>query len=346
MSKSFRVLIFISILLSVSYLLLSCGGSTSANNSSSGSTEEGGGGSSGGGGSPTAAGDNPTEGSGTVTVSGTLPSTTGSLSSGSITISGTSRSVTVYRPNSSTGQSMIIALPGTGGDLSDFTGDGGYLSVANGNNVVFVFPSPRDNVSDSWDHGSPGSPGEGTFWDTENDNANTNPDLIFFRGIIQQAASQYGINTNRVYVIGHSNGAFMAALTAQALRSEIAAFAENSGGLVTCPPRQDGDYLTSFTTCSQILADASVPSRLQCASSSPSYDPEPVVPFSSGSLRPAYLAHGNQDDTVSVYYTCNLYQDLNAKGYTVQVNIVNGFGHALTPDFVSNAWGFMRNYSL
>lgn len=138
----------------------------------------------------------------------------------------------------------------------------------------------------------------------------------------------------------------MAVLTAQALRNQIAAFAENAGGLVTCPPRLDNDYRTSLTSCPQILADTSVPSRLQCSSTSSSYDPEPVLPFSSGSRRPGYLTHGNQDDTVSVYYTCNLSQDLSAKGYTVQVNIVNGFGHALTPNFVTNAWNFMRNYTL
>lgn len=343
MSKILRTFFLFIFTLALIPHINSCGGSTS---STSTTDNNGDGDGDGGSGSPTATGQTPTETTGAVSTSGSLPSTIGALSSGPFTVSGTSRSVSVYRPNSSSNQSLIIALPGTGGDISDFTGDDGYSTVANADNVVFVFPSPQDNVSDSWDHGSPGNPGTGTFWDTENDNADTNPDLLFFRGIIQQASSQYAINANRVYVMGHSNGAFMSVLTAQALRSQIAAFAENSGGLVTCPERRDGDYTTTFTSCSQILADSSVPSRLQCSSTSSSYDPEPVVPFSSGSRRAGYLAHGNQDDTVSVYYTCNLYQDLNSKGYTTQVNIVNGFGHALTPDFVTNAWAFMKNYSL
>lgn len=344
MAKFLRISFLLSFIFAAFLQVLSCGGSGSSGSNSGNGSGNGGGNQ--GGGSPTATGQNPTEGSGTVSYSGNLPSLTGTLDTGSLSVSGTSRSLTAYRPNSSTGQSLVIALPGTGGDLSDFTGDGGYASVANSDNVVFIFPAPRSNVQDSWDHGSPGSPGEGSFWDTENDNANTNPDLLFFRAIIAQATSQYSINPNRVYVIGHSNGAFMAALTAQALRSQIAAFAENAGGLVTCPPRIDNDYLTSLSSCGSILADSSVPSRLQCSSSSQSYDPEPVVPFSSGAKRPGYLAHGNQDDTVSVYYTCNLYQDLNSKGYVTQVNIVNGFGHALTPNFVTNAWNFMKNYSL
>ncbi len=344
MSKLLRISLLLSFVLFTSSQIFSCGGGNSS--SSGGNNGNSGNNGNGSGGSPTASGQTPTEGSGTTSYSGTLPSNIASLTSGSLSVSGSSRSLAVFRPNSSSNQSLVIALPGTGGDLSDYTGDGGYLSVANSDNVVFIFPAPRDNVQDSWDHGSPGSPGDGTFWDTENDNANTNPDLLFFRSIIQQATSQFSINANRVYVIGHSNGAFMAELTAQALRNQIAAFAENAGGLVTCPPRSDGDYTTSLTSCSSILADAAVPSRLKCSSSSSSYDPEPVVPFSSGLKRPGYLAHGNSDDTVSVYYTCNLYQDLNSKGYVTQVNIVNGFGHALTPDFVVNAWNFMKNYSL
>lgn len=348
MSKFLRLAFLLSFAFITSLQIFSCSsgtnsspGGSDSNNDSSGNNGNGA-----SDGSPTASGQTPTEGSGAASYSGTLPSNIASLTPGSLSVSGSSRSLSLYRPNSSSNQSLVIALPGSGGDLSDYTGDGGYLSVANSDNVLFVFPAPRDNVQDSWDHGSPGSPGDGTFWDTENDNANTNPDLLFFRAIIQQASSQFSINANRVYVIGHSNGAFMAALTAQVLRSQIAAFAENAGGLVTCPPRIDGDYSTSLTSCSAILADGAVPSRLKCSSSSPTYDPEPVVAFSSGAKRPGYLAHGNNDDTVSVYYTCNLYQDLNSKGYPTQVNIVNGFGHALTPNFVVNAWNFMKNYSL
>lgn len=343
MPKILRLLGLVSFCLLLAGHPFSCGGASSNSSSNNDGSSGNDGGS---GGNPTASGQTPTEATGSASYSGSLPSTIGSLTSGSLTVSGLSRSLSVYRPNSSSNQALVLALPGTGGDLSDFTGDGGYASVANADNVIFVFPIPRDNVEDSWDHGLPGEPGQGTFWDTENDNANSNPDLLFFRAILQQARDQYSIDANRVYVIGHSNGAFMAALTAQALRSQIAAFGENSGGLVSCPPRLDGDYTTSLTSCTQILADASVPSRLKCASSSSSYDPEPVVPFSSGARRPGYLAHGTQDDTVSVYYTCNLYQDLQSKGYATQVNLVQGFGHALTPDFVNNAWDFMKNYSL
>lgn len=328
----------------------SCGGSSSSSNNNNNNNNGGGGG--GGGSSPTASGDNPTEGTGTVNYSGSLPATIGTFTNGSLTLSGTTRNLGIYRPSSASNLPLIIALPGTGGVINDFKDDLGSTSsttveaFANSNSVIFVFPVPRDNVQDSWDHGSPGSPGEGTFWETENDNADTNPDLLFFRAIIEQAHSQFSINTNQVYVIGFSNGAFMAALTAQALRSQIAAFAENSGGLVTCPPRQDNDYTTSLTNCSSILSDSSVPSRMQCSSGSANYDPEPVVPFSSGSKRPGYLAHQNDDPTVSVYYTCSLYQDLNSKGYTTSVNITSGGGHSLVPNFLTNAWNFMRNYSL
>ena len=156
--------------------------------------------------------------------------------------------------------------------------------------------------------------------------------------IIASAATTYGINTNRVYSLGFSNGGFFALLTAMVLNDEIAAFAEAGSGLVTCETtRSCTAEVASSTTCSTIIAS----SGCSCSGSE-----KPITIPSSGRKVPGFLGHNNQDDTVSVYYTCYLANRLDDLGYTYEVLIGDEEGHGFPSGFLPDAWEFMSAYEL
>ncbi|MFH1357573.1 MAG: prolyl oligopeptidase family serine peptidase, partial [bacterium] len=198
-------------------------------------------------------------------------------------------------------------------------------------------PQSRYIDEEDWDH-------EGFsdyYWETaapDGQSADTNPDLMFVRQIIADAATTYSINTNRVYALGFSNGGFFAVLTAMVLNDEIAAFAEGGSGLVTCDTtRSCTAQVASSTTCSTIIAS----SGCSCSGSE-----KPITIPSSGRKVPGFLGHNNQDDTVSVYYTCYLADRLEDLGYTYEVLIGDEEGHGFPNGFLPDAWDFMSAYEL
>ena len=116
---------------------------------------------------------------------------------------------------------LIISLHG-GGDYADANMEyTGFTEINDQNNLVLIFP--QGTVA----------PGKGdTGWFAGGDCSNLEVcDLSFIEKLIDYSIEELAIDSDRVYVSGFSNGAFMAYTTACFLSNKVAAVAPVSGSL-------------------------------------------------------------------------------------------------------------------
>lgn len=231
---------------------------------------------------------------------------------------------------------LLVAFHGTGANQDDGALDGalgelGAKELAENVGAVLVAPFSAAEGGVNADHES-GGPG----W--RFGAAASNHDLALVRAIIQDARTTLGVDATRVYLIGHSNGAFFTYFAAMNLGDRVAAFAETSGGLIACGKRVDCEYSAAkATSCPQVLAKA--PPSCTCpigASAFPTLKPAGRVP-------PGFLKHNADDSTVSAVFGCRLAEHLGARG---QITIDGTGEHGPTNDFIGKAWTFLSARSL
>jgi predicted esterase len=253
-----------------------------------------------------------------------------------LTVAGMSRDVWVYVPATRTANPpLIVAFHGTNADGDVMIQFSGLQALADRFGVVVVAPTSRWFGGEGGDYDHPS--GDGTYWETRTTDINTNADLMLTRAAIVEASRRYNVNLNRVYSMGHSNGGFMAYLVSVVLRDRIAAFAENSAGMVTCTTRSGCYFQGTGTTCGGLSTQSG-----WCGCSSAS---NPIAVPTSGRVVPGYLSHAVNDPIVSVFYTCALASRLSAAGATVETYLWSG-GHDLSSSFAGRAWTFLSRYSL
>jgi polyhydroxybutyrate depolymerase len=158
---------------------------------------------------------------------------TGSLKAqipGSFTFEGLDRTYMVYLPTSYTqGQQLplLLALHGltqTGSIMMQFTG---FNTWADQYGFIVVYP---DGISNSWNVGFSGG--------------STANDVGFLSALIDTLHAHYGIDLNRVYSTGFSNGGFMSYRLACELTGRIAAIASVAGTMTdeawgSCQPSRN-----------------------------------------------------------------------------------------------------------
>jgi len=230
---------------------------------------------------------------------------------------------------------LIVAFHGTNGDGQGMLEESGARALADAEGVVVVAPTARWFGSEGSDYDHP--QGNGTYWETRSSDVHRNADLVLVRAILTESERSLRVDTDRVYALGHSNGGFMALLVAVALRDRIAAFAENSAGMVTCASRPECTFQGSARSCAELSREAG-----WCACDTASH---PVAIPDTGHRVPGYLSHGVQDPMVSVYYTCMLAARLAAAGVPVQTYLWEG-GHHLGASFARRAWSFFSLHRL
>ncbi|MFO0630961.1 MAG: hypothetical protein U0325_35780 [Polyangiales bacterium] len=202
-------------------------------------------------------------------------------------------------------------------------------AVANANGIVIASPSSR------YEPRRLGSPHRrDLLGDVPSVDPNTNPDLLLTRAILVEAQRRYAVDPDRVYLLGHSNGAFFAQLAAAALNDRVAAFASSSGGNDRCANTWSCSFQGVGTTCATLRTRAG---WCSCTGAE-----KPVTIPMSGRMPPGYLAHGTSDPLVSVQYTCDLESLMLARGATV-VTALRDDGHNLPSTFVSTVWPFFRD---
>lgn len=279
-----------------------------------------------------------TAASDSITLTGTLPTASGTAE---LTLAGRTetRVQVVVPPERAAHPALVIAFHGTGNEPSDAVGEMGLEDAAARYGFIVVAPRAgyrEVNHPGDFDHRENEG---GSSWNLWDPNANTNDDLRYVRGIIQKARTAYGIDTDRVYTVGFSNGAFFSAFAAARLSDRIAGFGEASGGATRCANIHDpAEFIVddpSVTTCAAIRARQGFP---VCSGA--------LQPDFTGRLPFGYLSHFNDDDTVSVAWTCVLADVLGARA---QTHIANNpgpeAGHLVTPSFIADAWPFLCQHT-
>jgi dienelactone hydrolase len=272
-----------------------------------------------------------------VAFTGALPTTSGTVQLG---ISGAMRDVAVVLPSArGTNPPLIIAFHGTGGSPSDLLDDP-LVQGADRAGIILAAPQALERNGGNGEPMDPdhyeGGSGWSTSWNMTSKSVDANNDVQLVRAIIQAARAAYAIDTDRVYVMGFSNGAFFSYFLAAMMPDRITAFAENSGGAIRCVNRESEGMqfigtgtscpalatMTGFPTCTGPLQPLAVPARIPLG----------------------YLAHAIDDETVSVAWTCTLASALGDRAWVHLQTKGLPFGHAITEDFSIGALAFFSRY--
>jgi len=135
---------------------------------------------------------------------------------------GINRSYYISYPNDWTEPSgLIINMHGFGGTASNQQAGTQMNSYAHPQNMAVVYPQgiTSDIGSPSWNIGA--------FWDF-----NSADDVGFISAVIDDIASNFSIDLNRVYACGFSNGGYMAYELACDLSNKITAFGSVAGNFM------------------------------------------------------------------------------------------------------------------
>lgn len=118
---------------------------------------------------------------------------------GSISIGGISRTYHLVFPKQWSGEALplLIALHGRFGSGKTMLKQTGLDELSDKHQLVVVFP---DGYKRSWADGRGTSPADEKKID----------DVLFITSLINRLSSEGSILSNKVYVVGHSNGGFMA----------------------------------------------------------------------------------------------------------------------------------------
>ncbi|MBL7921032.1 MAG: T9SS type A sorting domain-containing protein [Bacteroidia bacterium] len=145
---------------------------------------------------------------------------TGTLVSGSIT-----RSFAFHCPGTSVAPNLpvMLVLHGDGGTGAGIKGYSGFDAVSNTQNFLAVYPDAKNS---SWNRYADNVPGDAGL-----NNPSAPDDVLFISDLIAYLCANYQINSQKVYVAGHSAGGFMCYNLALQLPNKIAAFCPVAGNL-------------------------------------------------------------------------------------------------------------------
>lgn len=270
------------------------------------------------------------EGPDPVAFAGALPTATG-RSTAQLTVGGRPRQMLVYLPaRRAAAPPLLLLFHGTNDTAEAVFTEGAAQRVADENGVVVIAPQAVEQTESDWDH--PDS--QGVWWRTyPSVDPETNPDLLLVRAVLVAAQRAYAVDPSRVYVLGHSNGAFFAQLLANTLGGRIAAWASSSGGLCNCRTRPDCTFVGRGASCAELARQNG-----WCQCNGPD-QPGPIR--TTGRRPPAYLTHGSNDDIVSVNFTCALSSRLTAAGFEVETVIRDNEQHVMPDHFAVTVWPWL-----
>ena len=141
---------------------------------------------------------------------------------GSITSNGVNRTFMLHTPGVAVANNLpvVIVLHGDGGTGAGIKSYSGFDAAADANNFMAVYPNSLTTL------------GNGIWNKPVNNDFNDGPnDVLFISDLIDYLCSTYSINPNKVYVTGHSGGAFMAYHLALEIPGKVAAIAPVAGNM-------------------------------------------------------------------------------------------------------------------
>ena len=138
----------------------------------------------------------------------------------SIKVNGVNRSYWLHVPNNvKENAPLVLSLHGTGGSMNDKAPMG--TDVADAEGFIVVYPNGSNIYFPVFGGTLPG-------WHSTGD-AESEPDVEFFKAIIEDVAKNYSIDRNRIYCCGFSNGGMMTYSQTNTSADIFAAFASISG---------------------------------------------------------------------------------------------------------------------
>jgi len=152
-----------------------------------------------------------------------------------INIDGDIREYYVHIPTGYDGTTafpVVFMLHGSGGNGLKFYNISGWVEEGEKENIITVFPS-------SWKYDCVVDDGIEKYnaekWNSYDlvvcDNNKKRNDVKFLSSIIEKLKQKYAINSNRIYMVGFSNGGEMAARCAVELSNKLAAVVSCAGAL-------------------------------------------------------------------------------------------------------------------
>ncbi|MBI45029.1 MAG: hypothetical protein CMG66_02545 [Candidatus Marinimicrobia bacterium] len=253
---------------------------------------------------------------------------------------GTNRTYYVAYPNNSSSPAgLIINMHGFGGTAASQISGTQMNSYAHPENLAVVYPQGANSSigTTSWN--------VGTFWDFS-----TQDDVGFLSAVIDDIASNFDINLNRVYACGFSNGGYMAYELACELSDRITAFGSVAGNFMLNSNQQcDNDReipIIHFHGTNDPTVDYSPPSFDQALTVSESIDywsdfNNLDLEFyeSLNSNVEIYTYFKESSPTQFVHYKVNGGQHewfWNNWGFNASEELVNFFSQYELTDFINN----------
>ena len=148
-----------------------------------------------------------------------------------------SREFIIYVPDSYTQSSsvpLLFSLHGFGSRAEWNIQYTGFQSLSDLNGFIIIYPQGtlwKTVPSDKNGYSSEGDTHWNVGWETNLGERSSADDISFIEDLIDWSANNYGIDTNRVYSTGMSNGGFMSYNLACNLSSKIAAIASVTGSM-------------------------------------------------------------------------------------------------------------------
>ncbi len=166
-------------------------------------------------------------------------------------VGGSGRDATVFVPDAYDGSAplpFVLLLGGYGVSGAQMTQLTGFTSIANGNDMLFA--APDGTVDGNGSH----------FWNASGsccDFGQTGvDDSGFLRGVIDGARARANVDPARIWVVGHSNGGFMAHRMACDHADVVSAVVSLAGAIdaATCDPVEPVAVLQVHGTADDTVA--------------------------------------------------------------------------------------------
>ena len=236
---------------------------------------------------------------------------------------------------------LLMLLHGYGSTSASTDFYFGATALANERKVLVAIPNGTADP-----HGK-------QFWNATDACCNlygsTVDDVAYLNALVDDVQSKYNVDTKRIYLVGHSNGGFMANRMACDSNGRFAAIASLAGAQWKDPERCSP---TSQVSVLQIHGDA-----------------DPVISYEGGALRMSHKVYPSAHDTVATWANKNKCTsglqssantlDLEAtlpgaettvdrfggcpKGGAVELRTIHGGSHApnFQPTFLSTVYDFL-----
>ncbi len=135
-----------------------------------------------------------------------------------ITVNGETRSYWLYVPTTNKPDApLVVALHGAGGHSTDNSPR--FNNIADTEGFILVYPQGKEIYF-------PVFGGKVNGWDASGEE---NEDVDFIRAIVEEVATNYSVDRNRIYCCGFSNGGMMTYALTNTCSDLFAAFASISG---------------------------------------------------------------------------------------------------------------------